>query len=52
MVPLDLIPKTFLQLKGISVANYNMGCNFNIAAALRVMITYEISILAIQEHTP
>jgi hypothetical protein len=24
------LPKSFLQLRGISVANYNMGCNFNI----------------------
>jgi hypothetical protein len=30
----DHLPKTFLQLKGISVANYNMGCDFSIAAAL------------------
>jgi hypothetical protein len=30
----DLLPKTFLQLKGISVANYNMGCNFSIVATL------------------
>jgi hypothetical protein len=36
----DPIPKTFLQLKDISVANYNMGCNFSIAAALRLMIAY------------
>ena len=48
----DLLPKTFLQLKGISVANYNMGCNFNISAALHIMVHYELSIFAIQEHTP
>jgi len=46
----DPISKTFLQLKGITVANYNMGCNFNVAAAIRIMTKYEISILAIQEH--
>jgi hypothetical protein len=40
----DLLPKTFLQLKGISVANYNMGCNFNISAALHIMVHYELSI--------
>jgi hypothetical protein len=27
----DSLPKSFLQLRGISVANFNMGCNFNIA---------------------
>jgi hypothetical protein len=44
--------KTFLQLKGISVANYNMGCNFSITAAMRLMVQYDLHILAIQEHTP
>ncbi len=29
-----------------------MGCNFNIAASIQLMIQYEIAILAIQEHTP
>jgi hypothetical protein len=48
----EFLPKTFLQLKGISVANYNMGCNFSITAAIRLMVQYELSILAIQEHTP
>jgi hypothetical protein len=48
----DNIPKTFLQLKGISIANYNMGCNFDIAMAIRIMIQYDLTILAIQEHTP
>jgi hypothetical protein len=48
----DSLPKNFLQLKGISIANCNMGCNFNIASALWIMIQYELSILAIQEHTP
>jgi hypothetical protein len=48
----DTIPKTFLQLKGISVANYNMGCNLCIAATIRLMIQYDLNILAIQEHTP
>jgi hypothetical protein len=32
----DSAPKTFPQLKGISIANYNMGCNFDIAMALRI----------------
>ncbi len=45
----DLLPKSFLQLKGISVANYNMGCNFYIAAALRIIMRYNLSILAIHE---
>ena len=48
----DSLPKSFLQLRGISVANFNMGCNFNIAAVIQIMIQYEIAILAIQEHTP
>jgi hypothetical protein len=48
----DSLPKSFLQLRGISVANFNMGCNFDIAANIRIMIQYEIAILAIQEHTP
>jgi hypothetical protein len=30
----DPLPKTFLQLKGIAVAHYSMGCNFSITAAL------------------
>ncbi len=29
-----------------------MGCNFSITAAIRLMVQYELSILAIQEHTP
>jgi hypothetical protein len=48
----DPLPKTFLQLKGISVANYNMACNFNVDAALKIMATYKLFILAVQEHTP
>jgi len=48
----DLLPKSFLQLKGIAVANFNMGCNFNISLALRLMVHYDLYILAIQEHTP
>jgi hypothetical protein len=48
----DDIPNTFLALKGISIANFNMGCNFHIAAALKLIADYDISILAIQEHTP
>jgi hypothetical protein len=47
-----LLSKSFLQLKGISVANYNMGCNFSIASSIRLMIQYDLHILAIQEHTP
>jgi hypothetical protein len=47
----DDIPKSFLQLKGIMVGNYNMGCNFHILAALRIMIQHNLGILAIQEHT-
>ena len=47
-----LLPKSFLQLKGISVANYNMGCNFSIASSIRLMIQHDLHILAIQEHTP
>jgi hypothetical protein len=47
----DMIPKSFLQLSGITVGNYNMGCNFHISAALWIMIQYNINILAIQEHT-
>ncbi len=45
------LKKSFLQLRGISVANYNMGCNFNIGTALKLMMRYELYILAIQEHT-
>jgi len=48
----DDIPNTFLALKGISIANFNMGCNFHIAAAFKLIADYDISILAIQEHTP
>jgi hypothetical protein len=47
----DTLQKSFLQLKGISVANFNICCNFHIAAALQIMIQYDNSILAIQEHT-
>jgi hypothetical protein len=46
------LPKSFLQLKGISVAIYNMGCNFSNVATIQFLIQYEIAILAIQEHTP
>jgi len=48
----DKATKSFLQLKGVCIANYYMGCNFNIAATLQLMIQYELSVLAIQEHTP
>jgi hypothetical protein len=47
-----MIPKSFLQLRGISVANYNMGCHFNIGTAIRLMMQNDLFILAIQEHTP
>jgi hypothetical protein len=46
------IPKTFLALKGISIANFNMGCNFQVFVTLQIKVKYEIYILAIQEHTP
>jgi hypothetical protein len=45
-----MIPKTFLQLKGKSVGNFNMACNFHISASLHVMVQYNLNILAIQEH--
>ena len=41
----DMLPKSFIQLKGIMVGIFNMGCNFHISSAL------QIKILAIQEHT-
>jgi hypothetical protein len=47
----DTLPRSFLQLKGILVGNFNMGCNFHISAALMIMMQYNITILAIQEHT-
>jgi len=34
----DSLPKSFLQLKGISITNYNMECNLNIASALWIII--------------
>ena len=40
----DPLPKTFLQVHGIMVANYNMACNFSVEAAIRLMDTYELSI--------
>jgi len=36
----DMPTESFLQLKGITVGNFNVKCNFHIAAALRVMIQY------------
>jgi len=45
------LPKTLLQLRGISIAIYNMTCNFSIMAAICLMVQYDLSILAIQEHT-
>jgi len=48
----DSLPKSFLQLRGISVGNFNMQCNFRVEAAIRIMLQYKIDILAIQEHTP
>jgi len=47
----DKLPKSFLQLKGISVAKFKMGCNFHILPALQIKIKYSITILAIQQHT-
>jgi hypothetical protein len=32
------------------VGNFNMGCNFQLSAALRIIIQYRLHILAIQEH--
>jgi hypothetical protein len=29
-----------------------MGCNFNIAATISIMVQHDTDILAIQEHTP
>jgi len=47
----DSSPKSFLQISGIIVGNYNMGCNFHASTAIRIMIQHNISVLAIQEHT-
>jgi hypothetical protein len=47
----DKITKSFLQLKGIMVGNYNMGCNFHILNAIRIIIQYNLRILVVQEHT-
>jgi hypothetical protein len=47
----DNLPKSFLQLKGISVGNFNMGCHFHISAAIRLLVQYNLQILVIQEHT-
>jgi len=33
------------------VGNFIMGCSFHVSAAMRIMIQYNINILAIQEHT-
>jgi len=38
----DKLPKSFLQLSGISVANFNMRCNFRVEKALSIMIHYEL----------
>jgi hypothetical protein len=46
------ISKSFLQMRGISIANYNMGCNFDISLTMRLMMQYQLYMLAIQEHTP
>ena len=48
----DTLPLTFLQLRGISIGNFNMNGNFKIEAAIRLMFHYKLDILAIQEHTP
>ena len=34
----DVLPKSFLQLKGIVGGNFNMGCNFRIDDAISIMI--------------
>jgi len=47
----DKLPKSFLQLQGLSVGNYNMACNYHISAALKIMVTHKLHILTIQEHT-
>jgi hypothetical protein len=47
----DKLPKSFLQLKGIILGNFIMGCNFHVSEAIWIMIQYNVSILAIQEHT-
>ena len=33
----DMLPKSFLQLKGITVGNLNMGCNFRVEAAIAII---------------
>ncbi len=33
------------------MGNFIMGCSFHVSAAMRIMIQYNINILAIQEHT-
>jgi hypothetical protein len=48
----DTLPATFLALKGISVANYNMGCNFSVDTAITIMNQHQLFILTIQEHSP
>jgi hypothetical protein len=52
IIDADNLPKKFLELKGISIANFNMGCNFHIGATIKIMLQYELYFLAIQEHTP
>ena len=47
----EKLPKSFLQLKGILIGNYNMAWNFHISSAIRIMIQHNLAILAIQEHT-
>jgi len=39
-------------MQGISIGNFNMGCNFQIEAAIQIMVQYELAVLSIQEHTP
>jgi hypothetical protein len=40
----DNIPKSFLQLQGITIGNYNMACNFHVSAALKIMAHYKLHI--------
>jgi len=48
----ETLPRSFLALKGISIANYNMKCNFSIDIAITLMNKHQLFILTIQEHSP
>jgi len=47
----DFLPKSFLQLQGISIGNFNMACNYHISLAVKIMTQCKLHILAVQEHT-